>query len=419
MTQKKFAYEKNSIIVLSLTMLANFFNYFFQIIMGNMMSVADYGVLNALLSFSVILSMIINLFQTFTARSLAMYHARGEMGKAKAYFFNMLKIGGVAAICVLVAGKIASPAIADILKIENYRYVGYTFFNASISIFALICWGALQGFEKFINYSLSNNCASAVKLILAVFFLYAGFGLTGVWAAMIFSTASIVLWGCISLGKIFRVTLEPVKMKSINAGKGFVLETITIQILIAFLTNCDVLFIKAFISDAEVAGVYSAAITLGKIPLFIATTVAAVLLPTVVNAYIKRENTKIYLGKAIAYSAVITILYTVILHVFATPIITLLYGERYLGAVEFLLPVGMFIFVISMLTIMMNYYIACAQTRGFSVTVLAGAFFSFIGVYIRHDNVSDILYRISIVMLAVVLINLLGICKKETILEEG
>lgn len=416
---KDFAYEKNNIIVLSLTMLANVLNYVFQITMGNMMSVADYGMLNALLSFYVILSMITNLFQTFTARSLAMYHASGEPGKAKFCFIKMFQIGAVVAVMMLVAGRFLSPLIAGILKINQPQYIGYTFAAAATGVFAMVCWGALQGLEKFISFSLSNDCASAVKLILAIILLQTGLGITGVWIAMILSIASIIVWGFISLHKYYRIPSVAMSIRSINAGKGFVLETIIIQILIAFLTNCDVLLVKAFIAEDDMAGVYSAAITLGKIPLFIATTIAAVLLPAVVNAYIKRENTKIYLGKAMAYSALITIGYTVVLHIFAKPIILLLYGERYLGAAELLLPVGMFIFVIIMLTIMMNYYIACARTRGFSLSVSAGACVSFFGVYIRHDNVSDILYMISFVMLAVVLINLFAIGKKETILEEG
>lgn len=403
---KKYQYEKNNIIVLSLTMLANLLNYIFQITMGNMMSVADYGMLNALLSFYVILSMITNLFQTFTARNMAMYQAGGETGKAKYYFIRMLKLGGLTAVLMVLTGKVISPWIAGMLKISQPQYIGYTFLAAAAGVFAMVCWGALQGLEKFISFSLSNDCASVVKLVMAVVFIQAGFGVAGVWVAMILSILSITVWGSISLYSYYRVPSVPVGSKMANTGKGFVLETIIIQILLALLTNCDVLLVKAFLPDEEIAGVYAAAITLGKIPLFIATTIAAVLLPTVVNAYIKRENTKIYLYKAMGYSAAITITYTIVLQILAQPVITLLYGERYLAAVELLIPVGIFIFIIIMLTVMMNYFIACAQTRRFSLSVTAGVVLSALGVFARHNRVSDILYVISAVMMIVVLINL-------------
>lgn len=50
MTTPKLKYEKNGAIVMIITMFANLFNYIFQIAMGNMMSVAEYGVLTALMS---------------------------------------------------------------------------------------------------------------------------------------------------------------------------------------------------------------------------------------------------------------------------------------------------------------------------------------------------------------------------------
>lgn len=47
-------FERNSLIVFSISMLSNVINYLYQIIMGNLLSPSDYGLVNTLLSLSIV-----------------------------------------------------------------------------------------------------------------------------------------------------------------------------------------------------------------------------------------------------------------------------------------------------------------------------------------------------------------------------
>ena len=49
-------FERNSAIVFAISMLANVVTYLYQIVMGNLLSPADYGTINTLLSLSMLLS---------------------------------------------------------------------------------------------------------------------------------------------------------------------------------------------------------------------------------------------------------------------------------------------------------------------------------------------------------------------------
>ena len=47
-------FERNSLVVFAITMIANVLSYLYQIVMGNVLTPADYGTVNTLLSLSVV-----------------------------------------------------------------------------------------------------------------------------------------------------------------------------------------------------------------------------------------------------------------------------------------------------------------------------------------------------------------------------
>ena len=68
-------FERNSLVVFAITMIANVLSYLYQIVMGNMLTPADYGTVNTLLSLSVVVGVPSGIISALTATYTAKYHA--------------------------------------------------------------------------------------------------------------------------------------------------------------------------------------------------------------------------------------------------------------------------------------------------------------------------------------------------------
>ena len=83
-------FERNSLVVFAITMIANVLSYLYQIVMGNVLTPADYGTVNTLLSLSVVVGVPSGIISALTATYTAKYHAHGETFAIAAFMHGML-----------------------------------------------------------------------------------------------------------------------------------------------------------------------------------------------------------------------------------------------------------------------------------------------------------------------------------------
>ena len=99
-------FERNSLVVFAITMIANVLSYLYQIVMGNVLTPADYGTVNTLLSLSVVVGVPSGIISALTATYTAKYHAHGETFAIAAFMHGMLR---VAAVLAVIGGCAAFP----------------------------------------------------------------------------------------------------------------------------------------------------------------------------------------------------------------------------------------------------------------------------------------------------------------------
>ena len=90
-------FERNSLAVFAITMIANVLSYLYQIVMGNVLPPADYGTVNTLLSLSVVVGVPSGIISALTATYTAKYHAHGETFAIAAFMHGMLRVAAVLA----------------------------------------------------------------------------------------------------------------------------------------------------------------------------------------------------------------------------------------------------------------------------------------------------------------------------------
>lgn len=97
-------FERNSAIVFAISMLANVVTYLYQIVMGNLLSPADYGTINTLLSLSIVIGVPSGIISTLVATYTAKYQAVGKPELIGGFMHKMLRASVLLACVVFAAG---------------------------------------------------------------------------------------------------------------------------------------------------------------------------------------------------------------------------------------------------------------------------------------------------------------------------
>ena len=274
-------FERNSAIVFAISMLANVVTYLYQIVMGNLLSPADYGTINTLLSLSIVVGVPSGIISTLVATYTAKYQAVGKPELIGGFMHKMLRASVLLACVVFAAGAALSSIIANVLQIEETRYILATMVVVAFSCVAPVFSCTLQGVKRFVPYSINGVLNIAIRLLLSITFVRMGFGIGGNLAAVIlaaFATAAFCFWCARDL--FFAPKIEQLHLDRTEIRRYFV-STFWFQMFLLLMANGDVLLIKTFAADPAEVGIYSSGSVIGKISLYLANAIVPVLLPMV------------------------------------------------------------------------------------------------------------------------------------------
>ncbi len=399
------SFEKNSLLLLFFSIASSLCNYLFQVTTGNLLSEVDYGNANALLSLSVILSVPTALFTVLSSKYTTNYLTTEQPGFAAKWVLRLEKIALFCALGTVLAGALLSGPVASVLKFENRWFVFAAFALTAVNYLSCPVVGALQGSKRFLHYGVANLIASGVKFLGSILFLVIGLRLMGVIFALALGTILATVFAAVTLGKSFLALRSTDPLPQESGLKRYITGALLVQFCNAVLSNGDMLLVKAYATTAADAGVYSSAMVIGKIPLYVAGTLVAVLFPMVAEAVVRREATKKLFLKSMLYSGGIAVAFAVFLQLFGSFVFRLMFGERYATALPLLLPISIFIVFVTLITVEMNYFLAMGRNRMLVASLLAGfaAIYALVSVF--HASITQMIYVISGVLAIVFVVN--------------
>ena len=137
-------FEKNSMILFVLLMGANVCNYLFQIIIGNLMSVTDYGVVNTMLGVVGVLSIPSTIITMICARYIALYNTNKDMDGIMSTLKFLLKFVILVSFLLFFAGMASIKKISYILGLDTNVYIFGSLCIAVVNLFFSVTSGSLQ-----------------------------------------------------------------------------------------------------------------------------------------------------------------------------------------------------------------------------------------------------------------------------------
>jgi O-antigen/teichoic acid export membrane protein len=330
---------KGSIIVLISLVLGAGLGYVLQLVLSRMLSLSDFGLFYAILSF---VGLLFGLKQIGTGpafvRYVTEYKTKNDICSIKKVLITFLLIqlvlfGILCLVILLLSGYLTN----------SYFKTDKAFWPLIIITGAYFFSIFMSAFRGFFNAYQKMGMYSIVEFLQTLLFLVSAFILMRInnstvsasWAFFI----SYLLVAIICF--IFVMTLFPffkVKAKlDVDIFKKLIRFGIPVTIGMigtSLITSMDVSFLTYFY-PLEKVGLYGIAVTIAGVSRFIPRSLTAILLPVTTELYIT-ENTGLSAGisRLFRLLAVVVLPCAMLLTVLSNQTILVLFGTKFLGAAE-------------------------------------------------------------------------------------
>lgn len=388
---------------------ANFINYLFNLSMGRMLSVADYGLLTSLNSLFILIGIFSVSFGGVVTKFSAKYYSSDDLSSAAALVRYTGKFVLIFSSVLTLILLMLTPQIAFFLHINNYLYIdlvlGALFFSLVLSIPA----GFIQGRLQFLLLSFVTLIQPALRIGIALILLFLGFSVLGPIIAIALSTAIPAVGLYFYLLKRYSGSaLGDMKADS-TFKKEFLHYTYTYflsGIGLSLLSNTDIILVRHFF-DAQTAGQYAALSLMGKVIFYFTAPVTIVFFPII--AY-KKERKERLLGTVLLASGVVvgvSVLMALFYFAFPQIVLNVFFPKvGYQVLTHYLGYYSLYILVFSFAALLNSYFLSIGKTKVYVITLI-GAFIQIISISLFHASIYEIiigLFSSSFVMLSLFLI---------------
>lgn len=385
------------------TVLAGFLGYLFHFVISRMLSVGQYGELQAIISLTMIFGVFSSAFSYFVIKNSSVFASHGDReGQSRFLHFLIQKskipLAGIFALYIL-----SLPLLKNLLHLEDY--FGLLAVGLSLVFFLLSGFyvNTLQGWKKFLAVGSIGALAAAVKL--ASGYVFASLSLTA--SAVSLSLLVSAVSGWLIARYVFRRGWPETGSFSLKengwrekyfGGESFKKSLAGIflfSLAISLAGNLDIILVKN-LTSSETAGYYGALSVLGKMILWLNLSVVGVVFPEAcsIGHFGRPARWKSVVG---SYALIFLISFPALIAYYFFPefLVGLLFGQKYVAVSGFLWLFGLSALFLSFLNLEANLALA---RRDKKITYLLGAAVSILilGIYFFHSGIRQVILSVSL-----------------------
>ena len=367
--------------------------YLFQIIMGRMLSVSEYGIFSALMAMIVVIGAPMTTLSMIISRRVSTYRSEQDNGKLGYLFYWINRKLLLIAVVLIVLVVFNIKPLQNFLLIEKSAHLYLLLIILLIAFPQAVNNAYLQGLQYFKWLSVVGVLATLLKIIIAVILIYFGLGVAGALGGVIFSTFIILI--------LTYVVLRPSLSKN-NASISntthllfkSAMPVLLANVAFAVMTQIDMVLVKYYFSEQEV-GIYAAASILGKAVMYLPGGIAMALFPMVAENHASGKSSAHLMFQAVGVTALLSLTGALFYYFFADSIIVLLYGNDYKEAANVLKYFGFAILPMALVMVAEHFLIAMGRVL-FTYLFMVVAPLQLIAIYYYHDTLLDIVAVLSI-----------------------
>jgi O-antigen/teichoic acid export membrane protein len=393
-----------SAIVVVGGLVANFFNFLFNLFMSRSLSVPDYGILASVMSLIGFPMLVGTAIMPVVVRFAGDYFATDNFPLLRGLYIKIKKILSLIAIIIFVGFLVLIPSIGSFFHIDDKNILYMVNVIIFLALMGVVNMAFLQAKLSFAFQVLVNLIGAVIKLVLGMIFVGLGFSVAGAAMAMIAAAVVSYVVSFAPLKFIFDRKISAPTVKTKELFSYGLPSALTLLGLTSFI-SADIILVKHFF-DPHQAGLYAGLSLIGRVIFFVSAPIGTVMFPLIVQKHSKNENFtntfKLSLLLVFVPSLLITVFYA-LLPKFS--ILFFLKNEEYLANIPLIAPFALFIALFSLLSIIANFYLSIKKTRVF-IPIIIGALLQILLIILYHQTFMQIII-ISLSITAALVIMLL------------
>jgi len=372
------------------------FNSLYQLAMGRMLQLGDYGILGSLNSLFMVVTVLALTIRTAMTKFISRYHAENNQEAIgylwRVYLKRLLILGAIAFAFVAAL----SPQISGFLRIPNPWYPVVLFSSLTLAFALPLNEGTLNGLHRFFSLGWVTTLWALLRLVLAILLIKVGLGLYGSLAPYMIAYIIVFPIAYYMLKDLPQKGKDKVEFVGLRYYVGLSFVAI---LAYTILTSFDMVLVKHFLNE-EQAGNYAAIAALGRLSLFAPMGVAFALFPKTSGLHELGKSHRPVLLIAVIFTILLTGLVAVLYWQFPNFFVHLL-GQDELGQDKYILAVphlfeysiAMMFFAVSY--IFMNYFLSLNRIK--IAYILAGAaFLQVLLILYFHENITQVVSAVII-----------------------
>jgi O-antigen/teichoic acid export membrane protein len=388
---------RSFLIMFSSTMIVNVINYIYNILVGRLLGPSDYGVFVSLLSFTMIFAGISGTVQIVITRYAAILKYENSQRTLYRYFIRAIQIFSVVGLFVFILFFVSTPYIKKFLNIDVSAPVYVVGMLLGVSFIAPIARGMLQGIQDYKALSINVILDSFLRLVFGLSLIFLGLKVSGAIGSQVISAIvafSVSIYFILRLKSLDEGTYR-IPRASIYKYTFLTLYTISCFLL---LTNLDVVLVKHFF-DPHTAGIYSSAVTIGKIILYFPGAMAIVLFPKTSELQTLSKKSVKILAKALLIVFVLCLIINVIYFVAPDLLVRIMFGEAFFEGVPYIGYYGIAMTFYSLLNITVLFLLSLNFYSLIPVLTIT-SLLELILLNYYHKNLLEVIYILILVSLS-------------------
>lgn len=397
---------KSNILILFIANSANLFAYLYQFLMGRYLSVESFGILTSVNSLgSITAALFISLPYIISKYIIELKH---DKELVSTFLRNMYYCTIYVMLIISGLGIVFIDNIAEYLNLNDhlpiYIYIGHLFSFVLLSVF----FGVMQGLLMYINVSIKGALLTFLKLLLSIIIVVLlGYSYNGALFASFLANIIVGFW-------VYFIVIKHISLKKINnktLPKGtykkiakYTFPTALTWLVIGLITNIDMVLVKHYMSALD-AGEYSVASVIAKITVFLPGVLLSVLFPQVSQNNVDGKSSLGTLLTVMGLTVILSFGFSFVIYLFPEFIISLLFGEKYIGSSDVLVVITFAMAIISVISVLFNFLLAKHIYGFLYITSLVIASFSLIIFEYMHESPMQIALAILYACFAIIVSN--------------
>jgi len=381
-------YIRQNIIIFIVYFFNSICNYIYQIYVGRALGPKEYGIFGALFAIIYVISVFSNTVQTGSAWAITKCIAETKGVHIGIIIQDIIKKTIYVGIIGLIVFSLISPIISKTLNIGSIKEVAIVGFVVFLSFPLPAALGIFQGLQRFNSLAVINILTFLPKLIFAILLVSLGYGVLGAISALSLGMIVAFLFSLFFLGPYLKAKKESYRYDFRELYRYSIPATI-IMLCLAVPSNVDVIFSKYFFMEYD-AGLYTAASVIGKIILFLPSSILIIMFPTATEMNILNKSTIKLLNISLICTTLLSGSASLILAIYPN-IVETIFGYRYLEA-STIIPTYAFMMFIFSLVWTIAYYCLALNNFRYTYIILLSTVTEICLIWIIHGSMLQIVW---------------------------